>query len=337
MTPLCYQTLRRIIFLLVFSWSNCTWALAPLVVAQGQEKVLVSASEGKMQADATIGSLINKANPEDPKKWDLVYTAPANAAGKTVTVHYGLPDGPLQAVSIDIVEQTAWGEQYGAAFKTLFTLFVVATVLESALALVFNWSVFLRLFDARGSRTIFSFGGALWLVLAFDLDLLTHLINVLWNPQAQSDAVTNVLSAMVLAGGSSGVNRLMVNLGFREVRTVADIEPQPPNDVAWLSVRLVPEKDFVGPVVLSIQRENGPILGLHVFNQAKDWRPRLLRWMLRDRLRFPSWGGYPLDPTGEYTLYISWKDSNETKNDTKEGPFQLSPRAIYDLEMTPIK
>jgi hypothetical protein len=47
-----------------------------------------------------------------------------------------------------------------------------------------------------------------------------------------------ILTAAILAGGSAGVNTMLVALGFREVKTPATIAPRVPPDRAWIALHV---------------------------------------------------------------------------------------------------
>ena len=65
------------------------------------------------------------------------------------------------------------------AFRILISAFVIAVLLESAFALVFNWRLFLEFFVGKAWRTPIMFGAALLVVRAFpQLDLIARLFAV---------------------------------------------------------------------------------------------------------------------------------------------------------------
>jgi len=55
-----------------------------------------------------------------------------------------------------------------------------------------------------------------------------------------------ILTALILSGGSSGVNSLMVALGYRERGRGEDVVPKAPENQAWIAARAVGVK-AVGP------------------------------------------------------------------------------------------
>ena len=322
-----------------------TWAVVLCVqpaYAQGRMSVPAGETRALVVADtleptaisvtpAGMGAAEAKKNGTDALKWDLFYSAPVDGAGKAATVQYTSKAGQAKTITVDIVahQASAWGSSYGAAFKALFALFVVATLLEWALATLFNWRKFISYFDGNGAKTAFTFGAALSLVNAFDMDIMAHMVSLIWN-QVQSDWMTKALSAMVLAGGSSGVNNLLVTLGFRSVRTAETIVPKPPATKAWISVHMTRDQS-VGPVAVEIQSGGGGFVCLYLFH-GMDHRPSFLAWLLRDPHRFPGWGGFAVDHSAAYTIRLSGKDRAGTAISSTSGPFTLGAGAIFDIE-----
>lgn len=333
---LLWQWRQVVIGVLAAGWLVSSQAQSvPRVAAEGQPIVVREGSDVSFEnISATLGTVAPKANATDPKKFDLVYTAPKDGAGKTATLRFSPVGRPAETVDIQIGPAGGvWGDNYAPAFKALFALFVVAVLLEWALALLFNWRVFLTYFDSRGAKTVVSFGVALTLVNAFGLDIMGHMVRVLWNPTVASDWLTNTLSAMVLAGGSSAVNSLMVTLGFRSVRTAETVQVRPPPTKAWLAVRFVRDQAVDGPVEFQLQSGQGGYVSLYVFHR-KDRRPPFLRWLLRDPLRFPGSGGYSLAPGEQYKVRLVGHGIDGREVAQEMGPFTLAPGAIYDIEAT---
>lgn len=75
---------------------------------------------------------------------------------------------------------------YGKSAAALTMLFVIAVVLESAFAVLFNWSVFLVYFSVRGVKTIVMIGASWLIVNAYDIDVLASLIAAYKSPPGGS-------------------------------------------------------------------------------------------------------------------------------------------------------
>jgi hypothetical protein len=219
----------------------------------------------------------------------------------------------------------------GEAFKILVEAFVLAVLLEQALSVIFNWRPFLQIFDARGVKTIVSVVVALFVVGAFKLDLFTDLVNVYTVDRASSDFSTRMLTALILAGGSSGVNNVLVSLGFRSMRSAEQIAPKPPHKEAWIAVRLIRAR-AVGQVAVSIGPEGTtlPLAGMIVGSSPKSG---LLRYFVVDRGRFPVVGGYALTPEmgKQYMVLLGGVDKEGKILATKWGPYAIAPGAVLDV------
>jgi hypothetical protein len=224
---------------------------------------------------------------------------------------------------------------YGAAAKTLVLLFALAVLLESALAVVFRWRPFVEILNPRAVRPLVSFLLAWWFVYYFDLDLVTALVNSS-NPQAAKpiNMGGQILTALVLAGGSAGVNSILVSLGFRQVST-PQTQPKPPPTKAWIAVRAVRKPDTKGNIEVLI----GPMLTLQDGTQEPPYIETirgssgrgLLSFFARDRGRSPSYGGHEVDPSQEIYVWLRSLDAPMRK--AAWGPHKPAPGAIIDLDL----
>lgn len=297
-------------------------------VMPGGEKLIVSGSASKIEKEsATYGTVSIKTTGDGQMKQDLVFSAPRDGGGKQATVTYTI-DGKVQSVQVKILDDL-WGTGYEAAFKVLFTMFVLAVVLEWGLSVLFNWRYFLSYFDAGGARTVIAVVFAYWFVQKFDLDVATRLVNVLWMTTHTSDFASKLVSAFVLAGGSAGVNSMMVALGFRAVRTVDSVQLKPPPKKAWLAVYLRADKAVTAHISLST--DNGAtfvLLHRLLVLPAKE-SPQIP--FLRDKGRFPGFGGYQLQPGTAYVVRV--EGFNEKRASTRKADYELTPGegAIIDI------
>jgi hypothetical protein len=264
----------------------------------------------------------------------LVYKAPEDVSAEfTETVRY-----QKENVDIDVPVHVSASEKspiqaiaLGDAFKVLALMFVLAVLLEQALSVLFNWRPFLQFFNARGVKTIISVVVA-WLILeAFKLDLMADLINLYSSTKIPSGSATKLLTALILAGGSSAVNNLLVALGFRSMRSAEQLAPKPPPDKAWLSVRLE-RKAAVGQVLVLIGPDGAaapPVVGMIDGTSLN----KLLRAFIVDHGRFPVVAGYHLTPDAgkSYVVQLEGKDKNGTKLTAKWEPHPIAAGAILDI------
>jgi len=221
-----------------------------------------------------------------------------------------------------------------AAFAMLFAL---AVILENALALIFNWRVFLSRFSQRGIRTPIMLGFALIIVYTFKIDVVGTLIE---NYKAQGDPEkftpsfpSMLITAMVLAGGSAGVHRIMIALGFRTKQTEEELNPKPAKDKGWLAIRLLRDK-AVGPVEVEIQPVDNPASPEQAAIAGVITRvPSVWSLLMRNPDSFPQNGGYELDKDKIYSLRVVGKDANGHPIIGLERQIKLAAGAIVDLDV----
>ena len=318
----------------------------PTSVMLGTEQILLRESSSLITKEKAVLGQVAVRSAGDPKKYDLVYVAPKDGAGKKDEVSYSIADKDYK-VTVGLRENL-WGTGYEAAFKVLFATFVVAVVLELGLSVLFNWRYFLRWFDAAGVKTVVSVGVAYWFVRVLDLDVLAKLVNAVWLSSFSSDGVSRFISALVLAGGSATVNTLMVSLGFRSVRTAESVQRKPLPTDAWLAVMvsgatarraeirlLNTAAEAAAPAVGAAGGAAPPVPYelVHRLNRLwPEWAWRLP--FVRNPGRFPGWGGYVLAPGTEYILSIQGLDTqgNEVGQPTRVGPFKPARGAIIDIQ-----
>ncbi|MGO7208990.1 hypothetical protein ACCT30_49410, partial [Rhizobium ruizarguesonis] len=67
--------------------------------------------------------------------------------------------------------------------------------------------------------------------------------------------ITQVLTALVLAGGSASVNQLFVALNLREAKTIETVTEKVPPNKAWIAIKVMNIKK--GDKVLIVDAANG--------------------------------------------------------------------------------
>lgn len=220
--------------------------------------------------------------------------------------------------------------------EAVFAAFVLAVVLESALALIFNWRPFARLVDGRGMKTIISFALSCVVVWQVNLNLLQQFRLASHDPETvpTPDFVGLILTAMIVAGGSSGVNTLLVALGFRSATRAEEVIVKPPSECAWLAVRLIRSAPPAAPpvrVLLSTDDGGFALVGTILGLQS----PRgFLRWFLQDSTRFPTVAGYSVPGGHKYAIKLEWDDVGLTPlHDITWGPFLVAKGAVIDVAL----
>ncbi|TCA23625.1 hypothetical protein E0H70_28260 [Rhizobium leguminosarum bv. viciae] len=242
---------------------------------------------------------------------------------------------------------------YTASAKALTMLFVTAVVLESAFAIIFNWRVFLAYFDTKGVKTIVMIVISAIVVFYFKLDVFASLLAAfsIPNPSADaagvaaslqnqvketSDTLSKLITALVLAGGSSGIHNMMYALGFRSNRDTETIS-KPEQTEAWVSVS-VTRRTVDGPVLVSVQKlDPSPdgITPLALAGSVKFRRPALKELLMRNLNRFPQNGGYVVEPEKTYLIQATGDKRGDSSTQLTSPPryYKFAPRAIVDLDI----
>ncbi|WP_077033415.1 hypothetical protein [Pelomonas sp. KK5] len=310
----------------------------PISMTAGEEKEICVGVNAQIKEVPKYGTLRTAGDSSKGTPVQVFYKAAeaATAVSDKLTCAAGADEKKLTIEVIPKGRNNTTGfsdDVYPEAFKALFLLLVVATVLESALAILFNWRPFVETFNARAVRPLVSLAASMFLVFQFKLDIVTGLAKLI-SPQVPAlDWTGAILTAMVLAGGSAAVNHLMVSLGFRQLRTPENTTPTPPAGKGWISVSIVRTESIKGPVVVCIGVDSGT--GVPVVASLDDSTRAGLRYFLRDRGRFPAWGGYAMKTGDKVTVKVSAKRADGTGEvDDTWGPEVIGEGAIIDLKFT---
>jgi hypothetical protein len=237
--------------------------------------------------------------------------------------------------------------------EELLALFVVVTLLESAMATIFQWRVYRVLFNARGFKTVVMVLLGWLVVRAFDYDVFARILALSGqSPNAVKDTglvlqltgFSGFLSALIIAGGSAGINSLLRSLGFRAVAADAEAAPVLDATEAWISVTIRRHRS-AGPVqVLIEEAASRPDPAVAACMGVVDSRPalqRVLDALFANQSRVPSYGGRKVKANTVYTIWVtghakpqpgSPEDAPEIKQKVYHGAF--ASRAVIDLVAT---
>ncbi|MFZ4664112.1 MAG: hypothetical protein ACOYNY_44345 [Caldilineaceae bacterium] len=107
-------------------------------------------------------------------------------------------------------------EDAGKVGGILIVLLVLSTVFEIALNPIFRWRHFITRFDQKGLKTPIQITLALLLFWNFQLDIVRDLLNVMLvtDQPVQSSWPGQILTAFLIAGGSSAIYELFERLGI---------------------------------------------------------------------------------------------------------------------------
>ncbi|MCD2175048.1 hypothetical protein [Rhizobium sp. C4] len=267
--------------------------------------------------------------------------------------------GAMSSMALAADEQSTLGlstNVYSASIKSLTMLFVIAVILESAFAVIFNWRVFLAFFDTKGVKTVLMVLISSIVVFGFKIDIFANLVVAFSVPDTLTDKAaiaqflsthaadtsnfwSKLITAFVLAGGSSGIHNLMYALGIRTSRD-AEVTPKPDQDQAWVSVS-IKRKNIVGPVQIGVVKVDGPPAGetaIPLSGTVRFARPTLQALLMRAVNRFPANGGYVVEPNKIYLVSAvadvpGAKPGEQVPFRTQPRYYTFSPRAVVDLSI----
>jgi hypothetical protein len=317
-------------------WSTAGADDSPSVSIRGGATTTLSSGDEKINPKSTglKGSITVKDSPTSPK-FRLEYTAPQTKTDFSEDVVYTV--GATERKSVVTVQAPDFPpDTYERAFRILFIAFVVALLLESGLTVLFNWRPFLMLFDARGARTVVSVIFAYIFVRAFHLNIVQDLVVAYTsqpiNDQTSSKFASEFISALILAGGSSGVNKLLVAMGYREMKTAEQVVSKPPPQVAWIAVALT-RRNAKGPVHVMVGQNGAQAVAAGTITSSSRLMG-LFGYFIRDYGRFPPSGGHQVDPDVPVTVQLIGEDQNHQPLASKTWAVPgLAKGAIVDIRL----
>jgi hypothetical protein len=105
--------------------------------------------------------------------------------------------------------------------RVLLVFLVLSLLFEVALTPIFNWRYFLAYFEGKGYKTPFTVILALTVFWKYDLDIIKDLLIALGYPAVMS-FWGQVITALLIAGGSDGIFRIFAKLGIRNPNETKD-------------------------------------------------------------------------------------------------------------------
>lgn len=98
---------------------------------------------------------------------------------------------------------------------TLLLVLVLALLLETGLSTLFNWRIFLRFFEEKGLKVPIAVITAFLFVSQFDIDAIAEVLGAFAGKTYQHGTLGKILTAFIIAGGSSAIFTLLEKLGIR--------------------------------------------------------------------------------------------------------------------------
>lgn len=324
--------LNSIVLTLAYLFWSAGEVQASIIVEAGSSVIVVETDSEVSDAVASKGRVIVDVAEEGSTR--LIFIAPADIPSQPVEVTY-LLEGEQQSSSYRVTPGASLfgsDQTYDASLKALFVLFILAIVVESGLQLVFRWRPYIQTFNTSGANAVIAFGFSWFFVSFFELDIASRLVNAYLGVSGgfENSTVGYALTAMIIAGGSAGVNRVFRAFGVRPLGPPASIVGPKDDSIAWISATITRENS-VGPIAvlygaLGKEAVVGTIPG-------SGNRGRLASFFLRNPNRFPESGGYQVKVTDEpQVIKFSALDADGRVLDVPEwGPHAIGSRAIIDV------
>jgi hypothetical protein len=205
---------------------------------------------------------------------------------------------PLGIIPADVLAQGSGATSvqnnspYQHIINTLVKLFILAVLVEIALAVLFRWRVFLRHAEGRGWKVPIAFVVSLAIVIAHKIDLPGEVVSALGDTSTGGKEVGYAISALIIAGGSSSVNSIFESLGWRNPlvqQQKAEQERQKTQGRLWVQVTRPAGSTSEGqPLIVNVDSVS-------------------VGTIPPDQHRFGGQNGYMIVP-GSHTIDVTWTD-----------------------------
>lgn len=142
--------------------------------------------------------------------------APANPAAAE-TLETSVPQSPPSREGGPASGEIGENVRMDQIGNILLVFLVLATLFEVALTPLFNWTPFLARFEGKGVKTPIVTGLAFLVFWGYDLDIIRDLLVAMGaRPGGTPPGFGGqILTALLIAGGSDGVFRIFSKLGIR--------------------------------------------------------------------------------------------------------------------------
>ena len=127
---------------------------------------------------------------------------------------------PLGMVTGDVFAadgsgQPQGGGDYQGVMNILGMIFVLSVLIEIGLAVLFDWRKFLLFAEGKGLKVPIAFAVSLLIVGTHGIDVPSEVVAAFQGKPASPGVVGYIVSALIIAGGSSSVNGIFARLGWR--------------------------------------------------------------------------------------------------------------------------
>ena len=99
--------------------------------------------------------------------------------------------------------------------QVLLVFLVLSIVFETALTPLFSWRFFLARFEGKGYKVPITVIFAFIVFWSYDLDIIRDLLVAMGHDKVSLTKGGQILTALLIAGGSDGIFRIFTKLGIR--------------------------------------------------------------------------------------------------------------------------
>ena len=130
----------------------------------------------------------------------------------------------LVLLPVNAEADTAGGIDMDKIGDVLITFLILAVIFEVALTPIFNWRIFAERFEGKGVKTPLIVVLAFIIFWKYDLDIITDVLVALDKLPVGTSATFGgqLITALLIAGGSDGVFRVFTRLGIRNPQERVD-------------------------------------------------------------------------------------------------------------------
>lgn len=220
-----------------------------------------------------------------------------------------------------------------ASIRALTILLVLSVLIESGLETVFSWRLYETYFAQRALKRPLAVLVSFVIVRTFELDVFASLLDTYSTGEDVGSVwVTELLTALILAGGSGAINNMLARLG---VRTRYEPPVQLPPEKGWISIRVRRGRDIAGPVHVTVTEDPSAPADLpSIAGSTYTRTPSVGSLLFRNRDRFPPNGGYVVASGKPYRVTVAGRDREGKPLQTAvtPEPIKLAPGARVDFD-----
>jgi hypothetical protein len=237
-------------------------------------------------------------------------------------------DNPQESVPLFHLDKKEWGD----VSQALLFLYIASTLVEAGLGVVFRWRIWMRYLDEKGFKIPLVIMFSFWLVECSNYDpvgvILKALLDVgdkVTDPVTKQSIViegmdglcTQILSTLIVAGGSAGVIAIYRKLRLREGERENEEKKNKERSKRRFKLIKITRKNAAPDTTIQVLLDD-----------------EMIGTVLADKSSYAAFAGYEI-AKGEHKLALKGqdKDGNPIEHEIV-SKFQIAPGAIIEFEGT---